>query len=106
LKRAGPAGPGTGRRRYDLDDGERERESQNSPDQHGHSPDVEARSGFCRLDQGTRRLFPCARSNEISRMTSPRVRNAACVSHRRYWPPTWFAAQGCAEHHGIVMDWT
>jgi hypothetical protein len=52
LKRAGPAGPGTGRRRYDLDNGERERESQNSLDQHGHSPDVEARSSFCRLGSG------------------------------------------------------
>jgi hypothetical protein len=65
LKRVRPAGPRTSGRRNGLDDGERERESQGNPGQHGHSPRVEARSGFCGLDPGTRRLFPCSHSNGV-----------------------------------------
>ena len=57
LHRAVPAGSRTSSRRNDVDDGERKREGQSDLAQHGHSPQVEARSGFCRLDRGTRRLF-------------------------------------------------
>jgi hypothetical protein len=57
LKRVRPTGPRTSRRRNGLDDGERKRKSQSDPGQHGYSPRVEARSGFCGLDRGTQRLF-------------------------------------------------
>jgi hypothetical protein len=73
LKRVRPAGPRTSRRRNRLDDGERERESQRNPGKHGHSPRVEASSGFCGLDPGTRRLFPCSHSKGVRPGTSLRV---------------------------------
>jgi hypothetical protein len=58
LKRAGPAGRRTSRRRSGLDYGEQERESQSNLGQHGRSPCAEARSGFCGLDQRSASLFP------------------------------------------------
>jgi hypothetical protein len=64
LWRAVPAGSGTSRRRNGVDGGERERESQSDLG-HGRSPRVEARSGFCGLDRGTRRLFLPSHSNGV-----------------------------------------
>ena len=80
LKRAGPAGRRTGRRRNGLDDGERKRESQSDPGQHGHSPRVEAGSGFCGLDPGAPRLFPRSRFEEGSLGTRLRVIFEVCGS--------------------------
>ena len=65
LHRAVPAGSRTSRRRNDVDDGERKREGQSNLAQHGHSPQVEARSGFCGLDWGTRRLFRAGHSTGV-----------------------------------------
>jgi hypothetical protein len=82
LHRAVPAGSGTSRRRNGVADGERERESQRNLGQHGHSPRVEARSSFCELDRGTRRLFPRFRSKAGQLGTSLRVLCEVCRSHQ------------------------
>ena len=73
LHRAVPAGSRTSRRRNDVDDGERKREGQSNLAQHGHSPQVEARSGFCGLDRGTRRIFRAGSFDWGSLGTSLRV---------------------------------
>ena len=65
LHRAVPAGSRTSRRWYDVNDGERKREGQSNLAQHDHSPQVEARSGFCGLDRGTRRLFRAVHSTGL-----------------------------------------
>lgn len=80
LHRAVPARSGTSRRRNGGADGERERESQSDLAQHGHSPCVEARSGFYGLDRKTRRLFPRSHSNRV-RSVQVFVCSARCALH-------------------------
>ena len=80
LHRAVPAGSRTSRRRNDVDDGERKREGQSNLAQHGHSPQVEARSGFCGLDRGTRRLFRAGHSTGV-RSVQVFVCSKRCADH-------------------------
>ena len=80
LHRAVPAGSRTSRRRNDVDDGERKREGQRNLAQHGHSPQVEARSGFCGLDWGTRRLFRAGHSTGV-RSVQVFVCSKRCADH-------------------------
>jgi len=80
LHRAVPAGSRTSRRRNDVDDGERKREGQSNLAQHGHSPQVEARSGFCGLDWGTRRLFRAGHSTGV-RSVQVFVCSKRCADH-------------------------
>ena len=80
LHRAVPARSGTGRRRNGGADGERERESQSDLAQHGHSPCVEARSGFYELDREMRRLFPRSHSNGV-RSVQVFVCSVRCALH-------------------------
>jgi hypothetical protein len=80
LHRAVPAGSRTSRRRNDVDDGERKREGQSNLAQHGHSPQVEARSGFCGLDRGTRRLFRAGHSTGV-RSVQVFVCSRRCADH-------------------------
>ena len=80
LHRAVPAGSRSSRRRNDVDDGERKREGQSNLAQHGHSPQVEARSGFCGLDWGTRRLFRAGHSTGV-RSVQVFVCSKRCADH-------------------------
>jgi hypothetical protein len=80
LHRAVPAGSRTSRRRNDVDDGERKREGQSNLAQHGHSPQVEARSGFCGLDRGTRRIFRAGHSTGV-RSVQVFVCSKRCADH-------------------------
>ena len=80
LHRAVPAGSRTSRRRNGVDDGERKREGQSNLAQHGHSPQVEARSGFCGLDRGTRRLFRAGHSTGV-RSVQVFVCSRRCADH-------------------------
>ena len=81
LHRAVPAGSRTSRRRNDGDDRERKREGQSNLAQHIHSPQVEARSGFCGRDRGTRHLFRARHSDRGSLGTSLRVLSKRCADH-------------------------
>ena len=80
LHRAVPAGSRTSRCWNDVDDGERKREGQSNPAQHGHSPQVEAGSGFCGLDWGTRRLFRAGHSTGV-RSVQVFVCSKRCADH-------------------------
>ena len=73
LHRAVPAGSRTSRRRNDVDDGEHKREGQSNLAQHGHSPQVEARSGFCGLGSGNAAFIPRWSFDWDSLATSLRV---------------------------------
>jgi hypothetical protein len=80
LHRGVPAGSRTSRRRNDVDDGERKREGQSNLAQHGHSPQVEARSGFCGLDRGTRRIFRAGHATGV-RSVQVFVCSKRCADH-------------------------